>query len=127
MRELVAVGFGGFVGAVLRYLVSGWVHRFAGAEFPWGTLTVNFAGCLALGALMGLFEARGGPSAEWRLFLGFGAAGSFTTFSAFGYETVELVRASELGLAAVNAVASLLLGVAAVVAGTVLARWLATG
>lgn len=124
MRELVAVGLGGFLGAVLRYLVSGWVHRFAGVTFPWGTLTVNVAGCLALGALMGLVEARGAPSAGWRLFLGFGAIGSFTTFSAFGYETMELLRGSELGLALANAIGSLVLGTAAVVAGVLLARWL---
>lgn len=124
MQELVAVGLGGFLGAVLRYLVSGWIHRFAGVIFPWGTLTVNVAGCFALGALMGLVEARGAPSAGWRLFLGIGAIGSFTTFSAFGYETLELLRGSQLGLALANAIGSLVLGTAAVVAGALLARWL---
>lgn len=47
MRELLAVGIGGFLGAVARYAVSGWVHRLTGPAFPWGTLTVNLAGCLA--------------------------------------------------------------------------------
>lgn len=125
IRELLAVGLGGFVGAVTRYLVSGWVHRLAGAAFPWGTLAVNAGGCFALGLLMGLVEARGAVSAEWRLFLGIGALGSMTTFSTFGYETVELLRRSELGLAAGSIAGNLVLGVAAVIAGAALARWLA--
>lgn len=125
MRELIAVGLGGFVGAVARYLVSGWVHRFAGVSFPWGTLAVNLAGCLALGALMGLVEARVAIAPAWRLFLGLGVLGSFTTFSSFGYETVELIRGGESGLALANAVGSLALGAVAVVAGAALARWIA--
>ena len=125
MRELLAVGLGGFVGAVARYLVSGWVHRFAGVGFPWGTLTVNLAGCLALGALMGLVEARVAITPAWRLFVGLGVLGSFTTFSTFGYETVELIRGGESGLALANAAGSLALGAVAVFAGAALARWIA--
>ncbi len=125
MRELVAVGVGGMVGAVGRYLVSGWVHRWAGVGFPWGTLAVNVAGCLALGALMGLVEARVAISPAWRVFLGLGVLGSFTTFSSFGYETVELLRGGEPALALANAAGSLVLGLAAVVAGAVLARAIA--
>lgn len=125
MRELFAVGMGGFVGAAARYLVTGWVHRFAGVGFPWGTLTVNVVGCLALGAVMGLVEARVVVSPEWRLFVGLGVLGSFTTFSSVGYETVELLRGGELALAAANAFGSLLLGLLAVVAGAVAARWIA--
>jgi CrcB protein len=125
MRELFAVGIGGFVGAVARYLVTGWVHRFAGVTFPWGTLTVNAVGCVALGALMGLVEARVAVSPELRLFLALGVLGSFTTFSSVGYETVEQMRGGELSLAAANALGSLLLGLLAVVAGAAAARWIA--
>ena len=125
MRELLVVGFGGFVGAAARYVVSGWVHRLAGVTFPWGTLTVNVAGCFALGALMALLEARVTPSPELRLFVGLGVLGSFTTFSTVGYETIELLRGGELGLAAANALGGLLLGLLAVVAGAAAARWLA--
>jgi len=125
MRELLAVGIGGFLGAVARYLVSGWVHRLAGAGFPWGTLTVNLAGCLALGALMRLVETRSLFGPEARLFLGVGILGSMTTFSTFGYETVELLRSSGPWPALGNAAASLVLGCAAVVAGRALAGWLA--
>jgi CrcB protein len=108
---------------VARYLVSGWVHRLAGPAFPWGTLVVNVAGCFALGFLMGLADTRGMVSAEWRLFVGFGVLGSLTTFSTFGYETVELLRRSELALAAGSAAGNLVLGLGAVIAGAALARW----
>ena len=125
MRELLVVGVGGFIGAIARYWVSGWVHRWTGASFPWGTLAVNVIGCLAIGALMALLESRLFVSPEARLFLGIGILGSLTTFSTFGYETLELMRRSELALASANAAGSLLLGLGAVFVGRMLVRWVA--
>lgn len=125
MRELFAVGIGGFLGAVARYAVSGWIHRLTGPAFPWGTLTVNLAGCLALGVLMRLVETRAVFGPEARLFLGIGVLGSLTTFSTFSYETVELLRTSGPWSALGNAAASLVLGCLAVIAGRALAGWLA--
>lgn len=124
MREILVVGVGGFLGAVARYVVTGWVHRLTGPDFPWGTLAVNLAGCFALGVLMALGEARLAVGPDARLFLGIGALGSLTTFSTFSYETVELLRLSEPGLALGNAAANLLLGCTAVLVGRALVRWL---
>lgn len=123
MRELIVVGTGGFLGALARYWLSGWVHRWAGSDFPWGTLAVNSIGCLAIGALMGLLETRVFVSAEARLFLGIGVLGSLTTFSTFGYETLELIKRSAWVLALANAAGSLVVGLLAVVAGRMLVRW----
>lgn len=123
MRELLVVGFGGFLGAIARYSISGWVHRWAGPAFPWGTMAVNVAGCLALGAMMALVEGRGGLSQETRLFVGIGLLGSLTTFSTFGFETLELLRRSELGLALASVGGNLLLGLGAVLLGRVLVLW----
>ena len=89
----------------------------AGPGFPLGTWAVNVAGCLGLGALMGLADTRLGFTPEARLFLGIGVLGSLTTFSTFGYETIELLRASQLGLALANVAGNLLVGCGAVVAG----------
>lgn len=116
----MAVGIGGFTGAVLRYLVSGWVQRLGGTGFPWGTLAVNVVGCLGIGILMRLVETRGLFGPEARLFLAIGVLGSLTTFSTFGYETVELVRRSETGMALGNAALNLFIGVLAVMAGRIL-------
>ena len=69
------VGAGGFLGAVARYWISGQVHRWSGASFPWGTLTVNLVGCALLGGLIGLAETRLAVTPEARLFLGIGVLG----------------------------------------------------
>jgi CrcB protein len=124
LREVLVVGLGGFCGAIGRYLVSGWVQRLSASTLPLGTLVVNVGGCMALGALMGLADTRLAISAEARLLLGIGVLGSLTTFSTFGYETMELLRSSQLAYAAGNAASHLVLGCGAVYLGHVLVRWL---
>ncbi|MGH9336909.1 MAG: fluoride efflux transporter CrcB [Vicinamibacteria bacterium] len=100
---------GGAIGSVLRYLASGWVQRFdLWGSFPAGTLTVNVAGCAALGLLGGLSEARSVFSPSARLFLFIGVLGGFTTFSTFSYETLALIRTGEAAKAFLNVAASLL-------------------
>jgi CrcB protein len=117
MRFLL-IGLGGFVGSVLRYWVTiaaqGVPPRTA---FPLGTLVVNVVGCFAIGALAAAAEARGTLSPEVRAFVGVGVLGGFTTFSAFANETVAAARSGAAVMAAVNVVASVGLGLAAVWAG----------
>jgi len=120
--KLLIVGAGGFLGAVARYGLSGLVHRLAGAGFPWGTLAVNVVGCLLIGGLMVWGEDRPMLSPTARLFLTVGLMGAFTTFSTFGYETLELLRDRQATLAGVNVAANVLLGLAAVWAGRALCR-----
>lgn len=117
MTKLLVVGLGGLIGALGRYGLSGLVHRWLGSSFPYGTLAVNAAGCLLLGALMYLVEERSLLSPNARLFMGIGVLGAFTTFSTFGYETVELLRDRELWFAFLNVAGNVVLGVGAVVAG----------
>ena len=112
------VGFGGFIGSVLRYLASGWMHHiFKTDSFPVGTAMVNITGCLAIGLLGGWTEHLQTFSPHTRLFLFIGLLGGFTTFSSFGYETMALLRDEELFLAFVNVAMHLLLGFAAVLIG----------
>ncbi|MBN1361417.1 MAG: fluoride efflux transporter CrcB [Sedimentisphaerales bacterium] len=123
MRNIVIVGLGGFVGSVLRYLVSGWVQKLSGsALFPYGTLGVNVLGCLLIGLLGGWAEnvELFGPSV--RLFLLLGLLGGFTTFSTFGYETAELLRDRELLPALAYVGSHLILGLAAVTFGYALSN-----
>jgi CrcB protein len=121
------VALGGAVGSVLRYHVGRFVSGLAGPAntFPWGTLAVNIAGSLAMGALVGWF-ARGTlaeQSAESaRLLLGVGLLGGFTTFSAFSAELVTMLHRGQAGLAAGYAAASLVAGMAAVIIGLVAAQ-----
>lgn len=123
VRHLLWVGSGGFAGAIGRYLLSGWVHRLLpAAQFPWGTLAVNVAGCLLIGLLAGLADVRQLFSPEARLFLLIGCLGGFTTFSTFGYETLALAREAETLKALANIALHLGAGLAAVWLGAALAR-----
>lgn len=123
MVNLLLVGLGGFVGAVARYLVSGWVHRlmpFTG--FPAGTLAVNVIGCAAIGFLGGVAEVRQVLTPEARSLVMIGMLGAFTTYSTFGYETLALVRDVELARAGANVGLHLVLGLGAVWLGGAAAR-----
>ena len=122
---LLMVAAGGLVGASLRYLVSTWVQGAAGdGAFPYGTLAVNAAGCLANRPGR---RVRGGPAAPQ--LRGAGVPGrsacsaGFTTFSAFGIDTIKLIRDSAYIAASANVVLQVAVGLAAVVIGLRLAQW----
>ena len=124
MWQIILVGVGGFVGSILRYLVSGWVQGLTGSPtFGYGTLSVNVVGCLAIGLLGGWADNAGllGPSA--RLFLLIGVLGGFTTFSTFGYETMALLRDKEMLNALLYVGLHLFLGFGAVALGYGLSTW----
>ena len=124
MNRIVLVALGGAIGSVLRYGLSGGVHRvLRGGTFPFGTLVVNVAGCLAVGLMAQLAESRGAFTTETRVFVIVGLLGGFTTFSAFGNETIALARKPELDLALVNVAAQLVLGLGAVWLGRAIALW----
>jgi CrcB protein len=115
-------GIGGFVGSILRYSVSGLVQDLSRSiDFPYGTLAVNFLGCLAIGFLSQLAESRGYFTAETRTLVFIGVLGGFTTFSAFSNETINLWRAGESLLASLNIGAHLVLCLGAVWAGRAVA------
>ncbi len=109
------VGSGGFIGALLRYGLSGLVHRLVPlTTFPYGTLTVNLVGCLLIGAFIGLVEVRHLFGPEFRTFTLIGILGGFTTFSSFGLETMALLRDNQYLPAAVNVGIHVILGLALV-------------
>jgi CrcB protein len=115
LRNLMLVGGGGFLGSVARYLLTGLVTRWtAAARFPYGTLTVNVLGCLAIGVLAGLAEERHLLSSSARLFLLTGVLGGFTTFSAFAYESYFLGREHAWGSALASVAFQVLAGIGAV-------------
>ena len=110
LTDILIVGTGGFAGAVARYLAGGWIlHQTAAARFPWSTLAVNVLGCLVMGVLSGLATRLEWFTPQLRLLLLTGVLGGFTTFSAFGLETVYLLRRGEVFLAAAYMLASVVL------------------
>jgi CrcB protein len=113
---LFVVGWGGALGAVARYGLSGWVQTMTGPSFPWGTLAVNVIGSFTLGLLMVWLQSTV-ASAEVRALVTVGFLGSFTTFSTFSYETAALLRDGALWRAGGYTAGSVLLGLAAVAIG----------
>src|SRR5436190_16242572 len=115
VSKLLGIGVGGFIGSVLRYLVSGYVQQISqSVQFPYGTLLVNVVGCFIIGLLSQLADARGVFTAELRAFVFIGILGGFTTFSTFGNETMNFLREGENFPALVNVGAHIVLGLGAV-------------
>lgn len=120
--EFLLVGLGGFLGAGLRYASGIWLAALSDLhQFPLGTLFVNVIGCFLVGFLSRFIERHGSLGAAQPQFLIPGLLGGFTTFSAFGYETIARAGAHGLWAAAVNVFANVGLGLAAVWAGRLVA------
>ena len=119
MSLWIIVGFGGFIGAVLRYWVSGWVQS-GFVTFPFGTLGVNFIGSLLLALIMYTSEYRGLFGEEARVFLTIGVLGSFTTMSTFSYESIKLLEQDQHILFGLNLVGTITLCLLAIYLGKVL-------
>ena len=119
MTALLVVA-GAVVGAPLRYLTDLFVQKRHDSVFPWGTLVVNAAGSLVLGATAGAVSTAGGPA--WVLpLVGTGFCGALTTFSTFGFETFRLVEDGALLEAGLNVLASVGIGLIACFGGWSLA------
>lgn len=110
---IIAVGCGGFLGSIFRYLVNLALRDFS---FPLGTLAVNGLGSALAGFLFGAIAHRGTDSALW-LFLVTGFSGGLTTFSTFSLEFLQLVRTQQWGLASISVLANLALALIGVFAG----------
>jgi CrcB protein len=115
MKQALIVGLGGFIGSIGRYKLGGIILQHSVSwRFPLSTFAVNVIGCFIIGALAALVEHRDVFSSDTRLFLFTGLLGGFTTFSAFGYEGVFLLRRGEIGVALGYAGLSVVCGFAAV-------------
>jgi CrcB protein len=120
MKQLLLVALGGALGSAARYKLSGYVlHHTIDWRFPAGTFAVNVLGCLVAGLLAGLAEKHDLLGAEARLLLFTGVLGGFTTFAAFGLETMFLLRRGEVFFAGANIVLSVVAGL--------LALWMGLG
>jgi len=120
------VALGGAIGALLRYQTGRWMTLWLGPNtvtaFPWATLTVNVLGSLAMGLLAGFLARHGQGGEQWRLFLGVGVLGGFTTFSAFSLELMLLIERGQAAQGLIYAAVSVLAGLTALYLGLILMR-----
>jgi fluoride exporter len=122
VKLLLYIFLGGGIGSVCRYLLTLSVNRQLTTAFPTGTFVVNVTGCFLIGLLYGIAIRYSWFNAEWRLFLITGICGGYTTFSAFSYEAVGLVREGNYGYFLLYVAGSVVLGLLATMGGTALMR-----
>lgn len=122
MKEILYVGAGSAIGGMLRYLLNRAVLLVYHYPFPLGTFLINNAGSFAIGYLYGIFSRQGWSNQSLFLFLATGLCGGFTTFSAFSYENLLLVKNGQMITAAVYIIASMIFGIAACFAGYYFAK-----
>lgn len=122
LKMILIAGAGGGAGSIARFLTQQWMSRTFPSSFPWGTLLVNVAGCLIIGAVYALSEKGDILSPEMRLLLATGFCGGFTTFSSFAYENIALMRDGAYLYASAYIAASIVTGLLAVLAGIFLIK-----
>ena len=113
MRQLLSVGIGGFIGSTIRYILYINFNKIYGSNFPLGTLLINITGCFFIGLLLNsdLFNNQKYALEE---FIIIGVLGGFTTFSAFGMDTYNLIKNELLGTALLYIFLSIIFGLIAI-------------
>jgi CrcB protein len=123
MLNLLLVALGGALGSVARYVLNDRARALLGAGWPSGIFTVNVLGGFLMGCVVGYLAQRGGADQErWRILLGVGVLGGFTTFSAFSLDVALMVERRAYDMAAAYSLASVVLSVLALFAGLTLMR-----
>ncbi len=122
VRVIIFAGIGGFLGTILRFIISRYFQVYTYSSFPWGTFWINIIGSLLIGILYGIFEKGDFIAPEWRIFLTVGFCGGFTTFSTFSNEGFLLLQNREFFQLAVYAGLSLFFGLMAVFFGRLIVK-----
>jgi len=122
LNRFLLIAIGAALGANARYLIGNWAGHRLGADFPYGTLLVNISGSFLLGFLLTLATERVTISPETRLLLAVGFLGSYTTFSSFAVESMNLGRQGGVWLALLNVFGNNLIALVCAVLGAYLAR-----
>lgn len=122
IRILLIIGTGGFLGSVGRYLTQQVIIKIFPVIFPYGTFTVNIAGCFLIGIFYALADRGNAITPEWRFFLTTGFCGGYTTFSTFSYESYNLIRDEQYLFLSLYIGLSVVIGIMATFLGIILIR-----
>lgn len=121
MQKYLLIAFGGALGSIARYWVGSTISGRIGARFPYGTFVINITACVIIGFTLTYLGKRADLSPAWRYLFPVGFIGAYSTFSTYEWETLSTLRSGAFALGALYAVGSLVLGLVAVWAGTLLA------
>lgn len=122
IKNILLVWLGGGLGSIARYLFQRWMDVLYPQSFPLGTFGVNIIGCFLIGIFWGISFKSFDGNESWKLFLMTGLCGGFTTFSAFTFESIGLLKEQKTGLFFAYLCGSVLLGLLATYAGMKLSR-----
>ena len=122
MQKYLSIAFGGALGSMARYWVGSTIANRMGTKFPYGTFVINITACVIIGFSLTFLGKRAGLNPAWRFLVPVGFIGAYSTFSTYEWETLSTIRRGAFLLAALYAVSSLILGLAAVWGGSVIAE-----
>ena len=122
MQKYLLIAFGGALGSMARYWVGSTIANRMGTKFPYGTFVINITACRIIGFSLTFLAKRADLNPAWRFLVPVGFIGAYSTFSTYEWETLSTIRTGAFLLAASYAVSSLILGLAAVWGGSVLAE-----
>ncbi|MDR3742003.1 MAG: fluoride efflux transporter CrcB [Terracidiphilus sp.] len=122
MQKYLLIAAGGALGSIARYWVGASIGSRMGTRFPYGTFVINLTACVIIGFSLTYLGRRVELSPAWRYLIPIGFVGAYSTFSTYEWETLSSLRSGAFALAAIYAVGSLILGLAATWAGVALAE-----
>ncbi|MGB7547194.1 MAG: fluoride efflux transporter CrcB [Terracidiphilus sp.] len=122
MQKYLFIAAGGALGSIARYWIGSTIGSRMGTRFPYGTFVINLTACIIIGFSLTYLGKRVELNPAWRFLIPIGFVGAYSTFSTYEWETLSSLRSGAFALAALYAVGSLVLGLAAVWAGSLLAE-----
>ncbi len=122
MKNILLVATGGAFGSVARYLFQVWTPKFYSGNFPLSTFIVNVIGCFLIGVFFAMSDKVGALNPQQRLLLMTGICGGFTTFSAFAFESTQLLNSGKYYTLGIYALGSVIIGIIAVYLGIAIVK-----
>jgi fluoride exporter len=122
LQKYLFIAFGGALGSMTRYWVGSTISSRMGTKFPYGTFVINITACVIIGFSLTFLAKRADLNPAWRFLVPVGFVGAYSTFSTYEWETLSTIRSGAFLLATFYAVSSLILGLAAVWGGAMIAE-----